>query len=300
MMEWFVGVVEDRNDPEMMGRVRVRIVGAHSPNVSEVPTGSLPWATVMTPTSSPSISGVGESPSIVEGSWVVGFFHDDQLKQDPIIMGTIPGKPTEKRSSDVGFSDPNQVYPKYLDESDIPARAREIQGSPYTGTTRLTEPDESWDGYGAEYPHNQVKATEAGHYKEYDDTEGFARIKEFHKSGTFYEVQDDGTIVTHVVKDNYRVVLRDENVYVEGNVNLQIAGNCNTQIDGNWDVDVTGIATIDAAQIFLNRDNGDAWAAARLGDTADTGDAGTGSHFDTNSAGTDKIETGSGTVFIGK
>lgn len=291
MMEWFVGVVEDRNDPEMMGRVRVRIIGVHSPNISEVSVDSLPWATVMTPTSSPSISGVGESPSIVEGSWVVGFFHDDQLKQDPIIMGTIPGKPTEKRSSDVGFSDPNEVYPMYLDESDIPARAREIQGTPYTGTTRLTEPDESWDGYSAEYPHNQVKATEAGHYKEYDDTEGYARIKEFHKSGTFYEMQDDGTIVTHIVKDNYRVVLRDENIFVQGNVNLEIGGNCTTQIDGDWDVDVTGDITIDGSTINLNSGTEDQ-KAARKGDAADKGE---GLHGD----GSDKIEAGSSTVFIG-
>jgi hypothetical protein len=39
--------------------------------------------------------------------------------------------------------------------------------------------------------------------------------------------------------------------------------------------------------------------AARIGDTADTGDQGTGSDTDNNSAGTNKIESGSGTVFIG-
>jgi hypothetical protein len=48
--------------------------------------------------------------------------------------------------------------------------------------------------------------------------------------------------------------------------------------------------------INLNRGT---MGAARIGDTADTGDDGTGSHFDTNSPGTNVIETGSGTVFIG-
>ena len=39
--------------------------------------------------------------------------------------------------------------------------------------------------------------------------------------------------------------------------------------------------------------------AARIGDTADTGDTGTGGPNDTNEAGTNVIESGSGTVFIG-
>jgi hypothetical protein len=39
--------------------------------------------------------------------------------------------------------------------------------------------------------------------------------------------------------------------------------------------------------------------AARIGDTADTGDEGTEEHYDLNDAGTNVIETGSSTVFIG-
>ena len=48
----------------------------------------------------------------------------------------------------------------------------------------------------------------------------------------------------------------------------------------------------------INLNNG-IMGAARVGDTADTGDQGTGSHFDVNSPGTNIIETGSSTVFIG-
>ena len=35
---WFVGVVEDRNDPAQLGRVRVRVLGRHSEKLSEVKT----------------------------------------------------------------------------------------------------------------------------------------------------------------------------------------------------------------------------------------------------------------------
>jgi len=41
---WWVGVVEDRDDPLMLGRCRVRIVGYHTPIVTELPVEDLPWA----------------------------------------------------------------------------------------------------------------------------------------------------------------------------------------------------------------------------------------------------------------
>ena len=53
---------------------------------------------------------------------------------------------------------------------------------------------------------------------------------------------------------------------------------------------------MDSASINLNQGTK---GAARVDDPADTGDAGAGGHFDVNSAGTDKIESGSTTVFIG-
>ena len=40
---WFVGVVEDRNDPDQLGRVRVRCVGLHTEDRTQLPTDDLPW-----------------------------------------------------------------------------------------------------------------------------------------------------------------------------------------------------------------------------------------------------------------
>ena len=39
---WFFGVVEDRNDPIKLGRVRVRCLGWHTEDKKLLPTGSLP------------------------------------------------------------------------------------------------------------------------------------------------------------------------------------------------------------------------------------------------------------------
>ena len=116
---WFVGVVEDREDPDKQGRVRVRCLGFHSENLESIPTEDLPWATVMAPTTTPSMDGLGNTPPfLVEGSWVIGFFRDAADKQQPIIMGSLPGFNETRELRNVGFKDPKGVYPKYVGEPD--------------------------------------------------------------------------------------------------------------------------------------------------------------------------------------
>ena len=40
---FYLGVVEDRDDPLMLGRVRVRILGLHTHDKAVLPTADLPW-----------------------------------------------------------------------------------------------------------------------------------------------------------------------------------------------------------------------------------------------------------------
>ena len=120
---WFVGVVEDRKDPQTLGRLRVRCLGYHTEDLNKLPTKDLPWAHVMNPITSATVSGIGQSPlGAVEGTWVVGFFQDGSDAQQPIIIGTLPGVPSElpDASSKKGFQDvANANYPKYKDETDV-------------------------------------------------------------------------------------------------------------------------------------------------------------------------------------
>ena len=103
---WFVGVVEDRNDPAQLGRVRVRVLGRHSDDLTQVKTTDLPWAHVMHPVTDPSMQGLGHTPSfLTQGSWVVGFFRDTEAQQ-PVIMGTLPGIPDSEANPASGFNDP--------------------------------------------------------------------------------------------------------------------------------------------------------------------------------------------------
>lgn len=99
----YTGVVESRADPLKTGRYKVRVIGVHSENKSELPTSDLPWASAMQSVTSAAVSGIGESPTgLVEGSWVLIFFRDGESKQEPVILGSIAGVP---ETQDVEFND---------------------------------------------------------------------------------------------------------------------------------------------------------------------------------------------------
>ena len=93
---WFTGVIEDRNDPMFLNRVRVRIHGSHSHDKQMIATPDLPWSEVMMPTTSPSISGLGTTThGLLEGSTVMGFYRDHLEMQDPVVIGSFIGTPQE-------------------------------------------------------------------------------------------------------------------------------------------------------------------------------------------------------------
>lgn len=83
---WWVGIVEDRQDPLASGQCRVRIFGWHSINKNLVPTKSLPWAYPMHPVNAAKSFA---SPNV--GDWIVGFFLDGENAQQPVMMGVLPG-----------------------------------------------------------------------------------------------------------------------------------------------------------------------------------------------------------------
>ena len=253
---WFIGVVENRNDPSKMGRVQVRCVSFHTDNKNDLPTEDLPWATTMLPTTSSANSGLGTNPFLAEGTWVLGFFLDAKNKQQPIILGTLPGKPSSLGDITKGFNDPNErpdeegvsVYPLVAGEPDIDKLARGTNTIDKTtdltkdvnianSTTTWSEPDSA---YKTTYPYNRVFKTETGHVKEYDDTEGEERIHEYHKAGTFYEIDKDGNRTTRIVKDNYEIIAGANYVNVKGDVNLTVDSNCNTYVKGDWNIQVDG------------------------------------------------------------
>jgi hypothetical protein len=95
-MKLWSGIVEDRNDPLFLNRVRVRIIGIHSHDKQMIATPDLPWSDVLMPTTSPSLSGLGTTThGLLEGSCVMGFYRNSQSLSDPVVIGSFVGIPQD-------------------------------------------------------------------------------------------------------------------------------------------------------------------------------------------------------------
>ena len=279
---WFNGVVEDRQDPQKLGRLRVRCVGIHTDNKDDLPTSDLPWSQLIHPITSSGISGLGSSPGfVVEGTWVFGYFRDGVNMQEPMIIGTLPGKPVELADSSKGFYDPNGVYPKYKDEVDTNRLATNDSNNPHLGlelrkltrktgvptadfdlipiqehiSTEITASDsDTWDQptipYAAVYPYNHVFESESGHITEIDDTKDNERLFTSHRTGTSQEIDKDGNQVNIVKGDHYNIVSGKRQAVIEGNADLTIGGrhkiyiNKDGQTNNHYDIQIGPNASV--------------------------------------------------------
>lgn len=98
-MEFYYGVVENRDDPLKLGRCQVRIVGLHTHDKSILPTVDLPWSYPVQPVTSAAMNGIGWSPTgPVPGTSVIIVFADKD-KQQPLMFGTVGGIPQSKAAA---------------------------------------------------------------------------------------------------------------------------------------------------------------------------------------------------------
>jgi hypothetical protein len=298
---WWIGIVENRQDPLKMGRVKVRCIGWHSDNRMELPADGLPWAMVMLPTNNAN----PHSPK--EGDMVVGFFTDGENAQEPIVMGVLPGLSLKAANPQQAFGDPRkdndltsaprtpntktyntdgsgiviaekpkaESYPKYLDEPSTSRIARNdtdtiektfIKERKTNLVKEVPTVSGTWNEpetkYKAKYPYNNVVETESGHITEYDDTPGGERIHIAHRNGSFIEWFPDGTRVEKITKDNYSIVMKDDNVYIMGKCNITVQGNAEVYVKGKADVKVDGNITAQVGGDVTATVGGDVTATA--------------------------------------
>ena len=136
---WAIGVVEDRFDPEKLGRVRVRWLGYHTDDKAKILTKDLPWSQVMQSVGGNSMAGVGDAPvNIVEGTWVVGFFRDPGTFQDSVVIGTMPGMNT---TTAVDGSGVGGAWPAYRGAYKTFSQDTNEEGNPHVAGLESTDRD---------------------------------------------------------------------------------------------------------------------------------------------------------------
>lgn len=287
---WFLGKVEDRDDPKKIGRVRVRIYNVHpftndgNPDTVNVPTEHLPWATPISSVMSAGVisnkinDGVGISATgMMVGSTVFGFFADGNDCQIPVVLGSLAG---------LSGTDEKSELPKTAVEENsvgaLKSSTRIPAASPFPG--------EPASPYAAKYPYNKTIRTESGHLIEVDDTPSKERIHIMHNTGTYVEINSAGDVVLKSTRNNYNITTSDSNLYVGGSVNMYVKGNVNTKVDGSYSLDVTGNIYMNGNIINLNNGTN---GAARLNDITIDNDS------ELNGPDVGVITTSSKTVIIG-
>lgn len=91
---WWIGEVEDNEDPLNVGRVKVRVLNYYTNPAGgssvNLPTDDLPWATVLQHTAQAGNDRQGESSGQLQpGAIVMGMFMDGESAQMPLVMGVL-------------------------------------------------------------------------------------------------------------------------------------------------------------------------------------------------------------------
>lgn len=172
-----------------------------------------------------------------------------------------------------GFADPSGTYPS-CDYNNHPDTNKLATGEDTDNTIvglknqrmvkgiRIANDEDTWDEpdspYCGRYPYNHVMESEAGHVVEIDNTPNHERIHIYHKSGTFFEIDKNGTLRQHVQGDSYEVYVRNRRLYVRGDMDVTIDGRGRILVEDALELDVWGASTINIRNNATVNISGDA------------------------------------------
>lgn len=153
----------------------------------------------------------------------------------------------------VGFIDPTATYP--TEEYKGIAETNKLATGDVNGTVvqkkdkdrlkGIQLPNEQyWEQppipYKGQYPYNKVIQTESGHIIEMDDTPGAERLQVYHKSGTFVEIDANGSVVKKTKGSSYEIIDKNGYISVTGDANLSVRGSIKIFVGGDADIEVEG------------------------------------------------------------
>lgn len=223
----YVGEVEDNNDPEGMGRCKIRVLDVFG---SKIDTRSLPWAAPTTDVGEGAGEQLGSFSVPLVGSTVLVYFHKGDI-YSPIYEAQLRAK------------------------------------------TQLI------DEMQTNYPLRYGFKDSLGNHWFVDKTESDDRIEFHHHSGTSITIDNEGSIVRQVAKDetvnitgNSTVVVnKASSVTIKENSEVLVKGDLTTTVEGNLSATVEGDATSQVSGELSATIDGDANLTVNGNCTARTG-----------------------------
>jgi len=236
-------VVEDNKDPLFLGRVRLRVMGIHSPYKKNIPSDELPWSDVL---QSPGMSNIiGGNINIPVGTWGYCIALNESFTEF-LMIGSIKGKIPEAPEVDdtgeqIGFRGEDENYPFPVIPNE-PSNPLERPDGDHTKTQYVpitvdsfTEPENTADN--VDYPHNFVYEDHNGNIIEIDGSKDNPRIRIQHATGTRIDINTKGDVSIQASATG-NVWLETPGIYaIDADGNIIIEGDL--KIVGN--MEVTGI-----------------------------------------------------------
>lgn len=158
---------------------------------------------------------------------------------------------------DKGFTDPNANYPtkEYAGISETNKLAQgdargtivqeknnnRMKGAKLPGGEAWDEPESAYRGA---YPYNKVTQTESGHIIEVDDTPGSERLHIYHRSGTYIEIDANGSVVKRTRGSSYEIIDRNGKISIAGRADISVNGACNIFVGNDANIEVEGDTNI--------------------------------------------------------
>ena len=152
-----------------------------------------------------------------------------------------------------GFTDPNANYPtkEYAGISETNKLAQgdskgtivqeknnnRMRGAKLPGGEAWDEPTSAFN---AAYPYNKVTQSESGHIFEVDDTPGSERLHIYHKSGTYIEIDSNGSMIKRTKGSSYEIIDRNGKISIAGKADISINGACNIFVGNDANIEVEG------------------------------------------------------------
>jgi len=164
--------------------------------------------------------------------------NDNQTKLNSLSAGFIDTSSTFPENEYAGRTECNKLATGDILGTIVQEKTNDrILGVSLPDNETFDQPE---NPYNSEYPFNKVIQSESGHIIELDDTPGSERINVYHKSGSFIEIDQTGSIVKKTKGSSYEFVDKNDHLSILGEGRISVGGSMKVFVSGNAHIEVEG------------------------------------------------------------